>query len=73
MGIHERIERNLENAIPLAQLRAQISVIFETLINRNKPEETNHLIENARQAFCTHVLGPQLYRLVDDVHEMIVY
>jgi len=60
----EDIERDLDNAIPLAQMMVQVSILFGATSNENTSEETNLLLYNARQAFGTHVLRSQLDRLV---------
>lgn len=60
----ESIERGLQVAVPMAQMRVQLTVILKALPNTNVSEETKLLIENARQAFGTQFLGPQLDRLV---------
>lgn len=61
---HESIERDLENAIPLAQLRVQNSMILEAFPNLDASEETKLLLDNARKAFGTQTIGPQLDLLV---------
>lgn len=56
----ESIERDLENGI----LRVQVSVLLEAIPNQDASNETKKLLDNARRAFGTHVLGSQRDRFV---------
>jgi len=67
----KRMEVDLEQTIPSSQLRVQVSVIMEVMVpildacpRTEDLGETKRLLENARQAFGTHVLGPQMKKMV---------
>lgn len=64
----ERIERDLENAIPSAQLRVQVSVLLEAQANKDVSHETKLLpvLDNGRKPLGTYALISQLDRQVSD-------
>lgn len=65
------IQAELELTIPSSQLKVQLSVMMETmtpipeaLSETDGLDGRKRMLENARHSFGTHLLGPEMNRLV---------